>query len=130
MYEMIYCIKSNEEAKAIACDLYPCVELRCSCDRSAIAYIPLDKFEAITDTYCVLKDGVTLTCPKCGAVHTNKYIPLETKIKSSWTKCPSCGSFNVEKIPLISKAVSFAVLDVLSPYLAKKYHCKNCGRKF
>lgn len=114
---MIYCIKTNEEAKAIACDLYPCVELRCSCDRSAIAYIPLDKFEAITDTYCVLKDGVTLTCPKCGAVHT-------------WTKCPSCGSFNIEKIPLISKAVSFAVLDVLSPYLAKKYHCKNCGCKF
>ena len=130
MFEMVHCIKTEEEAKRIAVDMIPCVELRCSCTRFNIVDVPLDKFETITDKYCVLKDGVEITCPKCGNIHTEKFIPLEDQRSGTIPKCPTCGSIAIEKISKRSKLIGYATLGVFSSNFGKQFRCKNCGYKF
>lgn len=110
------------------------IDLRCEC--AASSFECLDKFETVNDKYCVLKDGVTITCPVCGKSQSapDKYIPKETQIPASVVRhlpeCPTCHSLDIEKIGTIKKYSSFAVMGVFSPNLGKQFHCRSCGYRF
>lgn len=47
-------------------------------------------------------------------------------------KCPICGSFNVKKITITTRAVKTAAFGVFGAVdeAAKTYKCENCGSKF
>lgn len=44
--------------------------------------------------------------------------------------CPTCGSENVTKISLGSKAVGGAMFGIFSSNIRKSYKCNNCGYKW
>lgn len=108
--------------------------VRCDCGEET--YVETDKFETVNDKYCVLKDGVTITCPTCGASQSapDKYIPKGVEILPSQVRhlpeCPACHSLDVHKIGTVKKYASFAVMGVLSSNIGKTMECKNCGYKF
>ena len=45
-------------------------------------------------------------------------------------KCPTCGSYDVEKISLAKKAVGGAMFGLFSSNVRKTMHCKHCGYKW
>lgn len=45
-------------------------------------------------------------------------------------KCPTCGSSDIEKISMTSKAVSGVALGIYSNNIRKTFHCKKCGYKW
>ncbi len=54
-----------------------------------------------------------------------------TQQKQSYVpKCPTCGSPNIEKISLTSKAIGGALFGLFSSNVRKTMHCKNCGYKW
>ena len=130
MLEMV-CYIDEEKAKEM--NTTPRVALRCDCSPFSMRYEPLDKFETVTDKYCVLKDGITLGCESCGQVHTEKYILKETHSKVKLPPlphCPTCNSTNLEKISTTSKFISFATAGVISNSFGKTFHCKKCGYRW
>ena len=44
--------------------------------------------------------------------------------------CPTCGSKNVKKISLTSKAVGVATVGILSSNIRKTFKCNSCGYKW
>lgn len=58
----------------------PSVMLRCECGN--ITYTEATNLETANEKYCVLKDDVTVICPKCGKSQSapDKYIPKETEV--------------------------------------------------
>ena len=94
---------------------------------------PLDLFEEVNDNYCVLKDGVTLTCEMCNSVHTseNKFIPLENQneemvYQPPILKCPNCNSVDVKKVTLPQRVLLYATF---SKYFSD-YECLKCFYKW
>ena len=49
---------------------------------------------------------------------------------SSLPKCPTCGSTNVSKISLSSKAVGGAAFGIFSSNVRHTFKCNNCGYKW
>ena len=47
--------------------------------------------------------------------------------RSRRPKCPSCGSSNISKIGLISRAISFELVGFASSKIGKTHKCNNCG---
>lgn len=45
-------------------------------------------------------------------------------------KCPTCGSTNITKISLTSKAVGGVMFGVLSSNIRNSFKCNNCGYKW
>lgn len=110
-----------------------CVFLNCDCGNET--YIETDKLETINDKYCVLKDNVTVTCPKCGKSQSapDKYIPKKAENSANvrhLPECPVCHSLDVHKIGNVKKISSFAVMGVFSSNIGKTMECKSCGYKF
>ena len=78
----------------------------------------------------------------CGAVHKFiAYAPIEKKENNitglnystparNVPHCPTCGSENVTKISLGSKAVGGAMFGIFSSNIRKSYKCNNCGYKW
>ena len=56
-------------------------------------------------------------------------LPSSYKPKNT-PKCPTCGSTNVEKIPIDKKAIGFIAVGVFSSNFGKTMYCKNCGYKW
>ncbi|MCC8014890.1 MAG: hypothetical protein LIO87_06805 [Eubacterium sp.] len=50
--------------------------------------------------------------------------------RSNVPKCPTCGSTNVEKISLTSKAIGGALFGLFSSNVRNTMHCKNCEYKW
>lgn len=50
--------------------------------------------------------------------------------ESNAPHCPTCGSSNVHKISLTSKAVGGAMFGLFSSDIRKSYKCDNCGYKW
>ena len=50
-----------------------------------------------------------------------------TEKESHIPTCPTCGSTNIRKISITSKAVGVALLGFASKTIGKTYKCKNCG---
>lgn len=50
--------------------------------------------------------------------------------RSNVPKCHTCGSTNVEKISLASKAIGGALFGLFSSNVRNTMHCKNCGYKW
>lgn len=44
--------------------------------------------------------------------------------------CPTCGSYDVEKISLTKKAIGGAMFGLFSSNVRKTMHCKSCGYKW
>lgn len=42
-------------------------------------------------------------------------------------KCPSCGSSNISKIGVVSRAVSLKLVGLASSKIGKTHKCNNCG---
>lgn len=42
-------------------------------------------------------------------------------------KCPTCGSVNIRKVSVESKAVSVGLFGIFSQKVKKQFHCGNCG---
>lgn len=53
---------------------------------------------------------------------------LEEKNRSP--KCTYCGSSNIKKIGLLSRAVSAELWGLGSKKIGKQWHCNNCGSDF
>lgn len=47
--------------------------------------------------------------------------------RSRRPKCPSCGSSNISKVGLISRAISFELVGFASSKIGKTHKCNNCG---
>lgn len=60
-------------------------------------------------------------------VHSANHVDITT---DNTPKCPICGSHHLEKISLTSRAVSIAVLGMLSTKINKQWHCNDCGTNF
>lgn len=45
-------------------------------------------------------------------------------------KCPTCGSENIEKISIASKAAGGVAFGLYSSNVRKTFHCKDCGYKW
>lgn len=45
-------------------------------------------------------------------------------------KCPICQSTDIEKISVVSKAGSVALLGIFSQKVKKQWHCNNCKSDF
>lgn len=109
-----------------------CVDLRCECGYEI--EVDTDNFEIVKDKYVVLKEGIKVTCDKCGASQPldERYIPLEPQTFSHIhiPTCPTCGSTKVEKISTGKKLVGFAAVGVFSSNFGKSMHCKQCGYKW
>lgn len=45
-------------------------------------------------------------------------------------KCPTCGSYDVEKISLGSKAAGYVAFGIFSSNVRRSYKCKNCGYRW
>ena len=98
--------------------------------------LELDKFDEIVDgEYVILKDGVTLSCRKCGKVHEGRKIlykarPVDPTVNNI-PRCPICGSPQLEKIKTSSKiAAGMTVGFFALPYTSKTFKCKSCGYMF
>jgi predicted RNA-binding Zn-ribbon protein involved in translation (DUF1610 family) len=66
------------------------------------------------------------SCPNCGC-------PINTGAppKMNIPKCPTCGSTNVEKISLMSKAGKVALVGVFAiSRVGKSFKCNNCGHQW
>ncbi len=114
-------------------NIQPYVSLRCDCSPFAVEDYPLDLFEEVNDDYCVLKDGVSLTCEICGAVHTseNKFIPLEDQdeelvYQPPILKCPNCNSVDVKRVTFARRVFLYATL---SKHFSD-YECQQCHYKW
>lgn len=79
-------------------------------------------------------EGMMGICSNCGGYiiikKNENYIPKEKIMHIP--KCPICGSANVQKITLGSRAVKTAVFGVVGAVddAGKTYRCENCGSKF
>ena len=51
-------------------------------------------------------------------------------IQPTGIHCPTCGSRNVKKISLTSKAVGAATVGILSSNIRKTFKCNSCGYKW
>ena len=80
MFQMVDYMSPTRAKEA---NMQPCVSLRCNCNPCAVTCVDLDRFQELNDNYVILKDGISVTCEVCGAVHTsdNKFIPLENQRK-------------------------------------------------
>lgn len=79
-------------------------------------------------------EGILGICNNCGKYilieRDENYIPKE-KINNI-PKCPICGSTNINKITVGSRAFKTAVFGVVGAVddAGKMYKCGNCGSKF
>ena len=93
--------------------------------------LELDKFDEIVDgEYVILKDGVTLSCRKCGKVHEDRKIlykkkPVDPTVNNI-PHCPICGSTQLQKIKTSSKIAAGMTVGVF----ALPYTSKSCGYIF
>lgn len=47
-------------------------------------------------------------------------------MEASKPRCPCCNSANIEKISVVNRAASIAMVGVASSKIGKQYKCKNC----
>lgn len=111
----------------------PSVIIQCECGHET--WIEANDLETANEKYCVLKDDVTVTCPKCGKSQSapDKYIPKKSEDTVNvrhLPECPVCHSLDVHKIGVVKKYSSFAVMGVFSSNIGKSFECKSCGYKF
>ena len=57
-------------------------------------------------------------------------VPVYSAPARNVPHCPTCGSENVTKISLGSKAVGGAMFGIFSSNIRKSYKCNNCGYKW
>lgn len=50
--------------------------------------------------------------------------------RTSVPRCPTCGSTNISKISLTSKAVGGAMFGIFSSNIRNTYKCNDCGYKW
>lgn len=60
----------------------------------------------------------------------NHIIYQQSANSSNQPHCPTCGSTNIEKISLTSKAVGGAMFGIFSSNIRNSFKCKNCGYKW
>lgn len=130
MFQMVDYM-SPERAKEA--NMQPCVSLRCNCNPCAVTCVDLDRFQELNDNYVILKDGISVTCEVCGAVHSsdNKLIPIENQSRGidviNIIKCPKCGSADVKKNSIANKVVSYALC---TGHWLDSHECQRCFHKF
>lgn len=109
------------------------VMLRC-CECGDTLFSDIDNFEIIKDKYVVLKEGIEITCERCGISQPldERYLPLENQHSGNLhiPTCPTCGSSKISRIKTGEKLVGFATVGVFSSNFGKTMHCKQCGYKW
>ncbi len=55
---------------------------------------------------------------------------IEKPIRANVPRCPTCGSINVERISLGSKAVGGYMFGLFSSNIRNTYRCKDCKYKW
>lgn len=106
------------------------VNLRCNCNKAAITCVPSKQFSEIAEDYCILADGVSVTCALCGqSADNNALFALENQnsgYKFSLPQCPKCKSINVNKITLPQRVILYGTF---SKFLST-YECQKCFFKW
>ncbi|MBQ2882455.1 MAG: hypothetical protein IJE43_01575 [Alphaproteobacteria bacterium] len=57
----------------------------------------------------------------------NEIVKVEMKESNLVPKCITCGSTNIKKISVTSKAGSVALWGIFSQKVKKQFHCNSCG---
>lgn len=108
---MIMKFRKNElQRLSIRYKLYESVECFCGRDDEWIYGVPMEQ-------------TATNTTP----AHST---PTYSTPARNVPHCPTCGSENVTKISLGSKAVGGAMFGIFSSNIRKSYKCNNCGYKW
>ena len=108
---MIMKFRKNElQRLSIRYKLYESVEFFCGRDDEWIYGVPMEQ-------------TATNTTPAYSA-------PTYSAPVRNVPHCPTCGSENVTKISLGSKAVGGAMFGIFSSNIRKSYKCNNCGYKW
>lgn len=71
--------------------------------------------------------SVSKTVVPSASVQTQTYMSTFAKMRPT---CPTCGSRNVSKISLTSKAIGGAMFGVFSSNIRNTFKCNNCGYKW
>lgn len=77
-------------------------------------------------------DGMPVVHKQATPTNNIQYTPVEHKSVSNvpMIKCPTCGSTNVKKISLTSKAVGGAMFGLFSSNIRNTFKCEKCGYKW
>ena len=96
-------------------------------------------YENILSKWTIDEDNNVAICNVCGYKtqlnNNNIQKPIHIQYGQDQNinhkpKCPTCGSYDIEKISVTSKAISGAALGVYSNNIRKTFHCKKCGYKW
>lgn len=87
--------------------------------------------------------GKTIKCPDCGGqleyyeteiVDSNTDLVVErlqnetnNTTSTNTSKCPTCGSTDVQKITGLERGISIATLGLFSKKINKSFKCNHCG---
>lgn len=64
-------------------------------------------------------------------IHNTQQSELNTSATTRFTpKCPTCGSTNIQKISLVSKALGGYMWGIFSSNIRNTFKCNNCGYKW
>lgn len=97
------------------------VECFCGNVSNQILGIPTKKKQ---NDEVVVKNTQPSVSPRIQPVSQN-HAPI-----SNVPRCPTCGSLNVEKISMTSKAVGGVMFGVFSSNIRNTFKCKKCGYKW
>lgn len=75
-------------------------------------------------------EGLPLLEKRVDVVNNQNVLNTYSQAVYSGPRCPTCGSTNVEKISLTSKAVGGAMFGIFSSNIRNTYKCKKCGYKW
>ena len=99
------------------------VECFCGNFSSNIEGLPEENKNYYNENKWNASESVTPTA----VVQTQTYSPVQTPVGPV---CPTCGSKNVSKISLTSKAVGGAMFGLFSSNIRNTFKCNNCGYKW
>lgn len=79
----------------------------------------------------------SMFCKKCGKVYKNSYSGLCIRCGqklipegSNIPQCPTCHSYNVDRISDLSRGIHAAAFGLFSSTARSQFKCNNCGYKW
>lgn len=60
-------------------------------------------------------------------IDSEKHNQSQSTQQPSVPHCPTCGSSNIHKISITSKAINASLFGLLGNKRTKQFHCNNCG---
>ena len=83
---------------------------------------------SIPDSHCPKDNHVLTYCPNQEDIHKIQYLTkYNMPLDANAPKCPTCQSYNIQKISTTSKVVHGAAFGLFSKTARSQFKCNNCG---